>query len=108
VVWGHETGYDEDFARPFSGIWSGSGVISGSGNEEIMTLDPGENMEGEIVEIGAIEVQILINKYRTGSGPAPTVKYKDGNTYEDCDADIWNLYSSSFTSQGFVKVRVEA
>jgi len=98
---------EEDYARTFVDNWSGSGQISGTGDTEQIILDSGEYMESEIVHIGVNQVQILIDKYRTGSGSSPTIKYKDGDTEENCDLDTWNTYTGPFSSSGYNRIRVE-
>ena len=108
ICWGHVTGVTQDNVETFANKWSGTGEASGSGNNEIITLDSGENMESEVINIGDNKVEILIDEYQTGSGPAPVIKYKDGNSVSNCNADSWNIYSVPFDSTGFVKIRIEA
>ena len=107
TCWGHDTSVDEDNVLDFTGKWTGDGEISGSGDAEIMELGGvGKYMESEVVNIGAVSVEIEVNKY-IGS-PVGTVKYKDGSSAENCEADTWSEYSSAFDSAGYVKIRVEA
>ena len=94
-------------ARPFAGIWSGTGTISGNGDEETINLEETDYEEGEVVNIGANAIEIIIDLYGTGSGPEPIVKYKDGDSYANCIADAWNVYSGGFVSTGYVQIRVE-
>lgn len=108
ITWGHKTSVEEDSARSFLSHWSGTGLISGSGDSEILTLDEGEYEESEVVNVGANEIEIIVDNYQSGSGPAPVVKYKDGDSEANCEADSWNTYSAPFTSSGYIKVRVEA
>jgi hypothetical protein len=107
VCWGHDTGVTQTNIRDFSGNWTGTGAISGSGDSEVITLDDGEYMESEIVNIGVKDIEILIDDYGAGSGPAETVQYKDGATEAACEADSWHNYTVPFRSAGYVKVRVE-
>jgi len=50
----------------------------------------------------------MLDKYRAGSGPTPTIEYKTGNSKSTCESDDWNVIAkdAGFTSQGWVKVRV--
>jgi hypothetical protein len=107
TTWGHVTGVGETNTRPFAGVWTGTGSIHNSGDDEYINLDETEFEEGEVVNIGANSVKIEIDLYGTGSGPAPTIKYKDGDTYANCLADTWNTYTGAFASTGFVQIRVE-
>lgn len=106
VCWGHVTGVTQDNTRTFTTNWTGTGTISGSGDSETVKLASGEYVESEVVNVGAGSTTITLDDYATGSG-SPTVKYKDGDTEANCEADTWNTYSTPFTSQGFVKVRLE-
>jgi hypothetical protein len=96
------------FKRPFSGVWTGTGTISGTGDSEQITLSSGQYMESEMVDIGAgEEVQLIDGKYDATVGSL-IIKYKDGDTEANCDADTWNTYSATFISDGYVRCRVEA
>jgi len=64
-------------------------------------------MISETWQLGAFQAIIELNHYGTGSGPAPKVQYKTGNSKENCEADTWHDYNGiSFTSQGWIKVRI--
>jgi len=66
-------------------------------------------MTGEMVEIGNIEIRLETGKYNATEGyDSPEIYYKDGNTEENCDADTWHLYSQTFVSSGYIRIRVEA
>ena len=106
VCWGHNTSVVEDFIRSFTGTWSGTGEASGSGDSEIITLDESEYLESETWNTGVVTIGINANKYNSGTG-TPTIKYKTGDTESNCEADSWHNYSGSFSSDGWVKVRVE-
>jgi len=107
VCWGHDTSVEEDFTVNFTGDWAGTGTISGSGDSEQINLAPGEYMESPSRKTGAITVILDLDKYGTGYG-SPTVKYKTGETEEECEAvGSWTTYSAPFSSSGWVKVRVE-
>jgi hypothetical protein len=105
-VWGHDTAVDEDYAEDLS-TWSGSGLTSGSGDSEILTLDLSEDMESPARYLGALTAYIAIDKYQTGSGPLPTIQYKTGATRVACEADSWNAYNgTSFECAGWAKIKV--
>ena len=61
-------------------------------------------MISEIVNTGAIEVEILQNNY--ASGDDVTLEYRHGATKAACLAASWNSYTAHFTSLGYVQVRV--
>jgi len=63
-------------------------------------------MVSEMVHLGVGEAVIFIDKYDTGSGPAPTIEYKVGDSEENCAADDWNTYTGAFQSTGYVQIRV--
>ena len=68
---------------------------------------PDGTEESEVVYMGAETVEILIDKYQTGSGDFPTIQYKDGSSKANCLADSWNNYTEPFVSTGYVQIRVE-
>ena len=88
-------------------MWSGTGIISGSGDGETITLNDGQYEESEVVDIGANQVEIVIDEYGSGSGGPPVIKYKDGDDYANCIADTWHIYTVPFLSTGYVQIRVE-
>jgi len=106
VCWGHDTGVIEANVRNFTGKWAGTGTISGAGDSEQIELLSSEYEESETWEIGAGRIKITIDKYGTGSGTV-VVKYKDGNSLANCEADSWHNYTGSYVSSGWVKVRIE-
>jgi len=108
TCWGYDTDVSESNVRNFSVNWTGTGAISGSADDEIITLDYTEYMESEVVNIGTQLVKITLNKYGAGSGPAATVEYKDGNSMANCESDSWNSYTVPFVSTGYVKIKVTA
>ena len=97
VVWGHITSIDESFSRAL-GNGSGTGTISGSGDAETLTLYPGQYWEFEDWETGTIDIRLQIDKYLTGSGGAPTVKYKTTATQGGLPGAGWVGYSGDFSS----------
>ena len=60
-----------------------------------------------MVAIGAVEISIETGKYIATEGSI-NILYKDGDSEANCDLDSWNAYSGSFTSAGYVRVRLEA
>jgi hypothetical protein len=106
VVWGHDTGVLEANVRDFSGNWSGTGSISGSGDAEEICLSPTEYMNSEVVYTGPYTVQLLQNNY--AAGDTIVLEYRHGATKIACEAAAWGAYVAPFTSLGYVQVRVEA
>ena len=99
---------DEIFKRPFYGVWTGTGEISGVGDNQQITLNSGEYMESEMTNLGAVEIKFETGKYDATEGAGLVLKYKDGDSEENCDADSWHLYSGTFVSSGYNRFRVEA
>ena len=106
VCWDHVTGVTQDNTRTFATHWTGTGAINGSDDDEVINLDSGEYMESEVVNVGAGPTRINLDDYQSGSGTV-TVKYKDGNSVANCEADTWHTYSAPFTSLGYTKIRLE-
>ena len=83
--------------------------MQNSGDDERIALEAGQYMESEVIGTeGTHSVSLNINKYRSGN--VATIKYKTAATRTDPSFDSgigWQLYSSSFESIGYVKVRVE-
>ena len=105
VVWGHDTSVDEDFTRDFSS-WTGTATVSGSNDSEKVRFNSGEYLESPVWHIGSGSVTLAIDKYGSGFGSI-TVKYKQGSTIANCQADAWHDYVPGFTSNGFIQVRLE-
>lgn len=63
-------------------------------------------MESEIVYTGNYQVTLLQNVYATGEDIL--LRYRHGNTVENCLAAEWNNYTSPFSSLGYVQIRVES
>ena len=106
VVWGHDTGVLEGTVRDFSGNWTGTGTIINPGvaDTEALELNATEYMISEVVDTGAVDVSILYNVYTVGD--AIDLDYRHGATPAACEAAGWNNYVGSFTSLGYVQVRV--
>lgn len=101
------TDVQEDNTRTFASDWSGTGQISGSGDAETICLDVGEYMESEVVNTGIINTELLQNDY-DGSGDNVVLKYRHGDTEENCLGASWTIYTISFESLGYVQIRLEA
>ena len=98
----------ENNVRDFSGNWTGTGTILGTGDAERIELTSGEYMESEVVFSGAIvTVKIYQNKYDQ-TGDDVTLKYRHGNSESACLAASWNVYTVPFSSLGYVQIRVES
>lgn len=106
VCWGHVDGVVEDNTRTFAGNWTGTAAISGTGNAEEVCIEVGEYLESEIVETGAVDVEIAQNVYAVGD--TVLLKYRHGNSVANCLAASWNNYTIAFTSLGYVQIRMEA
>lgn len=106
VVWGHDTGVLEGTVRDFSGNWTGTGTIINPGvaDTEALELNATEYMISEVVDTGAVDVSILYNVYAVGD--AIDLDYRHGANQAACEAAGWNNYVGSFTSLGYVQVRV--
>jgi len=105
VCWGQDTDVDELNIRDFSGNWTGTGAVSGSSDSEKLLICVDEYMESETWQLGAGNASITLNKYGSGSG-SPPIQYKTGADASACEADSWHNYSTSFTSLGYVKIRL--
>lgn len=104
TVWGHDTGVTETNVRDFSGIWTGTGAVSGSGDAEVIQLNATEYMESETVNTGSVTVTLLQNTY--ASGDTVTIQYRTGATQAACEAAAYSTYSAPFASDGFVGIKI--
>lgn len=95
--------------RDFSGNWTGTGVISSSGDDEQMCLNAGEYMESEVVQIPVGEtLYIYQNKYDV-LGDDVLLRYREGTTEANCLGASWTDYTAPiYPTLGFVQVRVES
>jgi hypothetical protein len=105
TCWGHDTGVLETNVRDFSSNWTGTGTIENTGDAERIALNSGEYMESEVVETGALTIELLQNNYQAGD--TVTLKYRHGVSGVACQAAGWNSYTGVFVSLGFVQVRIE-
>ena len=108
VVWGQHTAVWEEYDRNFAVNWTGTGTTGGTpGNDdETLELVLGDNMISETWNLGVGTAAIRKDIYDTGSGPDPTIEYKTGSDALDCEADTWHAYIDTFTSEGYVKIRL--
>ena len=50
---------------------------------------------------------VKVDKYQTGSGPAPIIQYKTASTEFGLIAESWTLYDGvSFLSLGWIQLRL--
>ena len=92
--------------RDFNGNWTGTGDIENPGVADIerLALATTEYMISEVVDTGTVDVVIEYNVYAVGDDI--NLDYRHGATPAACEAAGWNDYVGSFTSLGFVQVRV--
>lgn len=105
VTWGHVTGVVEDNVETFANNWTGTGVISGSGDAETICLNEGEYMESNVVNTGTRTVELLQNNY--AAGDTIILKFRHGNSEANCLTASWSVYTVPFDSLGYVQVRIE-
>jgi len=108
VCFGHDVSVEEMWVRNFTGYWSGSGEITGSGDEEALELHAGDSMEMSTpwhICDRRKRIVLRYNKYRPGS--TPVIKYKIGETSALCILDTWRTYTGPFTHIGWILVKVE-
>lgn len=106
TTWGHDTGVTEDNTRDFTGNWTGTGEIQGTGDAEKIVLNASEYMESEVVDTGAVQVTLLQNQYQAADNV--TIKYRTGNSVANCEAAALSTYTAPFTSSGYVQIRLES
>jgi len=106
TAWGHSTGVGETNTRTFTGNWTGTGTISGSGDAEVINLNTGEYMQSEIVNMGADTVALKQNFYNT-AGDDATLYYRTAASEEAITSETWVLYTGNFTSLGYVQVKLQ-
>jgi hypothetical protein len=109
VVYGHTTAVEETDLLQFRGRWIGTGRVHdpGSDNYEALLFDSGQYMEMYKPLKMSGTVSIEENKYQSGRGTLLKY-YKTGATEDDCDADSWHSFTTTFSSLGFLKIRFEA
>jgi hypothetical protein len=105
IVWGQSAGVSELVKRTF-GNWTGTGSSGGSGDEEILEIHTGEYMQSAEYELGLGSYAITANKYRAGG--TPIIKYKTASTSAGIAGASLLTFSGSFSSLGWIQVRLEA
>lgn len=105
VCWGHDTGVTETNVRNFSGNWVGTGAIENTGDSERLALESGEYMESEIVNTGAVKIELIQGKYQAGN--TTNMYYKTGDSVSSCEAASWVEYTGFFQSSGYIKIKFE-
>ena len=106
TCWGHVTGVTETNVRTFTTNWTGTAQIINSGDTEAVRLYSGTYLESEVVAVSGT-IAFTRDKYTAGSGSI-TSKYKTGTTEANCLADSWHTFTTSFTSTGYIQIRIEA
>lgn len=98
------TGVVEDNVRTFTGNWTGTGAIENAGDAERLVLEAGEYMISEMVDTGAVNIELDYNHYLAGD--AITLEYRHGATPNACDVAAWNAYVAPFVSLGYVQIKL--
>jgi hypothetical protein len=109
VCWGHDTGVVEANIRDYTGNWTGTGIVSGAGDAELIGLQTGEYMESEDWHLGSCifnSARLRQNVYDV-TGDDVTLKYKTAATKAALPGTGWSVYAGAFQSLGWVKVRIE-
>ncbi|GAF99114.1 unnamed protein product, partial [marine sediment metagenome] len=105
----------EDFNEDFNLNWTtGSGwLTSGAPGTDAETLQTSGGCGDTRITIsdpwclGSITAVIKIDKYQTGSGPAPIIHYKTAVNEVGLGAASWTLYNGvSFASLGYIQLRL--
>lgn len=106
IVWGHDTGVLETTVRNMQFNWTGTGTIGNPGvaDTERLEIQAQQYMISEVVDTGAVDIEIDYNVYAAGG--VIDLDYRHGATASACEAAGWNNYVGSFTSLGYVQVRV--
>jgi hypothetical protein len=104
TCWGHVTGVTQTNVRTFASHWTGSGIITGTGDSEELDLYIGQSMVSEVVNTGAVTVTLTQNSYQAGD--TMTLEYRTGATQAACEASGWTAYTVPFASSGYVQCRV--
>ena len=109
ICWGHDTSIMEQIARDFNIDWSGTGNVTGSGDDEVMNMEIGQTMTSITWNLGIMTAQVARDTYKTGTGEPVTISYKTGDTEKKCNEEDWHVYDGiSFISLGWVKIKVDA
>jgi hypothetical protein len=105
ICWGHSTGVTQDDTRTFTGNWTGTGSITGSGDGEAVLLDPGEYLESEVFYTSLEKVVLQQNVY--AGGDTAVLKYRTAASQGGVSGESWSVYSVPFQSLGYSQIRLE-
>ena len=103
--WGHDTDVLEDVTHNWLDGF-GTGLVTGSDDAEALNLDSGEYWVLPAVETGTITIVITYDQYDSGSGDEGDIEYKTGASEALCEAEEWAAYTTPFTSDGWVQIRL--
>lgn len=96
----------EDNIRTFATHWTGTGAITGAGDDERIELESGEYMESEIVHTGEYTVELLQNNYKVGNDVQ--LRYRHADSQANCLLAGWQDYAAPFDSDGYVQIRLDS
>lgn len=102
--WGHDTGVAEKYIGNLV-EGTGTSTVSGTGNDEYLTIDDGKYWLFPAVQTGTVEIKIGYDKYQAGSGNG-SIQYRTGANKGACETTPWNNYTAHFTSLEWIQVRV--
>jgi len=108
VTYGQHTGVEETFDLNFQGEATGWSITGtpGTDNEAIDATSCGQIVTFRPHNLGAMTAIIRIDKYQTGSGPAPIIQYRTAANRIALFLAAWNVYNGvSFTSLGWIQIR---
>ena len=101
--WGHDTGVAEEYiGNLVDGI--GTSIVSGTGNNEYLTIGAVKYWLFPAVQTGTVEIEITYDKYQAGSGSG-SIQYRTGANKGACETAAWNDYTSHFTSLEWIQVK---
>jgi len=106
-VWGHDTATTETFEGDLAD-GTGTGTVSGSADDEIVSMSSGQTWISPAVNTGSQQVTITYDQYQTGEGVAGTIEYRTGANKTACLGAGWLDYTVPFSSSGWVQVRLTA
>jgi hypothetical protein len=113
VVYGHHTAVDEDYDEDFTSNWTTTNGwnITGTPGTDAETIDATSGCGAISISdpwlLGSMTAVVSVDKYQTGSGPAPIIYYKTATTQPGLAAEVWTLYDGvSFISLGWIQLRI--
>lgn len=104
ITWGRVTGVVEPNVVPFTGHWTGTGSIDGTGDSEELVLASGQVMTSDVNYTGAQMVELLTNHYQAGD--TVLLEYRTGADAAAVSAASWTTYSLPFLSANYVQLRL--